>query len=272
MKGECCMSAIPVSVLSEPMPPGVPSLDNQSAGEWEAYRELAYVFARHVRHDLVNVQCSLQLIDVVAKMRELGGDVPLPPELSDEQVQIKVKQAIKQIASMSNDLVLLSQATTPAAYRHAHTLTVAELLESALGSRQGEGGTWSNVVAGSPVAGARLMAMGDMLQAAAAACCFQWTPWLHPPAEPICGLAATDQALLLSFPVIDAALAAGFTQKLALLPGAAVHPVLQEALTTTTSEFALWLARFIITLHGGSIALVPGRGGQSLQVNLPLSK
>jgi hypothetical protein len=56
-----------------------PSLDNQSPAEWSAHLEIAYVFARHVRHDMVNVQCALQLAEVVEKMRAMGSAVPLPP-------------------------------------------------------------------------------------------------------------------------------------------------------------------------------------------------
>jgi hypothetical protein len=266
------MSAISAPVLSGPTPLGAPSLDNQSAAEWQAHRELAYVFARHVRHDLVNVQCSLQLIEVVEKMRELGGDLDLPPELQPDQVKIKVRQAIKQIASMCNDLVLLSQATTEAAYRGAHSLSVAELMETAVGSRLGEQGALPVGLSEGPAGRAHVVAMGDMLHAAVAACCFQWTPWLFSPADPVCAASILDQAVLLSFPVLDRAMAARYVQKLPLLSGPSVHPVLQEALTTPTSELALWLARFIVALHGGSLSVAAGAAGDFLLIHLPLTR
>jgi hypothetical protein len=248
--------------------PGPPSLDNQSEADWEAHREVAYVFARHVRHDMVNVQCSLQLIEVVEKMRELGGDMALPPELQPEQVKIKVKGAIKQIASMCNDLVLLSQASNPAAYRGPHALTVRELLEAALGSRLGDAGALPVGFTTGPDSEARVVAMGDMLQAAVAACCFQWTPWLHATAEPIGVLAAGERTITLTFPILDP-VAGGFSPKLARVPARGMRTVLEEALTTPTSELALWLARFIILLHGGTLTAEPGRSGDCLCLNLP---
>jgi hypothetical protein len=191
---------------------GAPSLDNQMASEWEVHRELAYIFARHVRHDMVNVQCSLQLIEVVEKMREMGGDVALPPELQPDQVKIKVRQALKQIAAMCNDLVLLSQAANPAAYRHPHVLTGRELLETAVSARLTDTVLPADFVA-SPAAEARMVSMGDMLQAAVAACCFQWTPWLQATANPIGRLSASAHSVEVSFPIIDPALA-GFARKL----------------------------------------------------------
>ena len=54
-------------------------------------------------------------------------------------------------------------------------------------------------------------------------------------------------------------------------PAVGVHPILEEALTTPTSALALWLARFILLLHGGTLTVVPGGNGEGLHLTLPRS-
>jgi hypothetical protein len=115
--------------------------------------------------------------------------------------------------------------------------------------------------------------MGDMLAAALSALFFQWTPWLlenHHAQRLSFGL--REHALILAIPADDTESVASFARRLANSqrnPLASIH---QNALAVTTTELALWLARFIVTLHGGTVTAHPDDPTLSLRITLPTAR
>jgi hypothetical protein len=185
-------------------------------------------------------------------------------------VQFKVKHAIKQLASMANDLVLLNQGANPAAYRNPRAVTVGEVLEMGLGTRLGDAGTLPPELMAAPAAQQRIVVLGDMLQAALSACCFQWTPWLHGLGDPICQLAAQGQTARLIFQALDGPLIEAFARRVEPAGGQS-GVAANDALAASTGELALWMARFIIAVHGGTLAVTSDQGARALEVVLPLA-
>src|SRR3712207_6748827 len=94
-----------------------PSLENRSAEDWKVHAELAYILARHARHDMGNIYCTLGMFEIVAAIEEAGDAASLPDELQPAAVRAKVQAALKQIMHLSRDLVLLSQAASHSGYR-----------------------------------------------------------------------------------------------------------------------------------------------------------
>ncbi len=249
-------------------PVRAPSFENEPASSWSTHSEIAYRFARHVRHDMVNIQCTLQLFEVAQKLRDAGGPAAVPPELQPEALRLKVNASIQQLVGHANDLVLLSQATHRGAYTDPHTLTLGELLEGAIGQRiTGDLPRPAFLVA---PPSARVVVMGDMLAAALTPCFFQWSPW-----STTCVRAAqatvrvADRSVVLRFPADDVEALAGMARRLNEQADDARHPVLRNILSVPTTELALWLARFIVHLHGGTLSIDANDPDLAVEVRLP---
>jgi hypothetical protein len=174
------------------------------------------------------------------------------------------------MVSMANDQVLLSQAACPAAYRDAHTVTWGELLEEAITSRLDDQTAQAPTPPNGPAAEGRIVALGDMLHAALAACFFQWTPWLHPRSDRPCRLVPRGRGTCVLFPVVDRVMVTGFAERLRQNFGAGTHPALHEPRTIPTGDLALWIAQFIVRLHGGCLTIDLEAPEPAISVCLPL--
>ncbi|MGE5611816.1 MAG: hypothetical protein ACM359_21390, partial [Bacillota bacterium] len=164
-------------LVSSSSPKGafLPGLANKNERDWQQQEQITYLFARHARHDVMSLQSTLSMLEMVQRMSPKEGDPPLPPELQEDQVRAKVRAAIRSLSSMAHDVILLTQATNSAAYAPAVTLGIADLLEDAIGSRLKEGDpSPTGLFEGTPAGQVR--ALGSLLQAAVAAFYFQWTP------------------------------------------------------------------------------------------------
>ncbi len=247
-----------------------PSLENQTATQWAMHQEVAYVLARHVRHDMVNVQCVLQLCDVMEMLEASGGE--LPPELQPALVQTKIKGAIRQLTHMGSDLVYLSQAANQVAYRKGSILALADLFQAAWSNRLASDGPLPPHLMDASLRAGRLVVMGDLLQAALAACCFQWSAALHP-AQGLEHITARceERALDLCFAPLDREALGGFARRLRLVGPQPPHPAVEAGPGISTTELALWMARFIVVLHGGTLAIDADDPDLKLHVRLPLA-
>jgi hypothetical protein len=134
----------------------------------------------------------------------------------------------------------------------------------------GDGGALPPEVISTPAAQQRIVVLGDMLQAALSACRFQWTPWLHGLDSPICALVAQGSSAHLTFPTLEGSLIGGFASR-AASTGGQNGVVTNDALTAPTGELALYMARFIIAVHGGTLAVTSNRRTEALELVLPLA-
>lgn len=251
-----------------------PGLENLGPREWDRHAPLAHLFARHARHDLGNVRCALEMIAMVQRVGGASEDPPdLPPDLQPRNIQAKFHFEVNKLVSISSDLALLSQTVNPAAYQPARTVSVRTLVEDSILSRLGEGQSVPPALKPDRVAAGSVSMLGDQLIAALTAFYFQWTPGLHPhdQAAQVKLEVATDR-LILSFPADNRTSAASFAKHLA---GAGPsHPDFstEKALSLTTTELALWLARFTVLIHGGLVEIDPADPAMSVRVTLPLAR
>lgn len=249
-----------------------PSLNNQPPQSWQQHAQIAYLFARHARHDLANIHCALGLFDLVESMQESGiGAAPLPPELEPDRIKEKCKQDVKQLISVSNDLILISQAASTVPYQMVHTVTVAELVNSAIVDRLGE----EHPAPPSGVCGefgdAKLVAYGDQLSAALAVFYFQWTPWASPhKGASRVSIRGGERRVVFEIPADDTESVAGFARRLHSGEASPIASIADRVLSITTAELAFWMARFVVMIHGGVVEVDPNDPLLTLRVALPV--
>lgn len=249
-----------------------PSLLNASTLEWETHSELDYILARHVSHDLINMQCKLQLVDTIERMLASGQIAERPPGFGPEEVRQLIRATLSQVAAASHDAGLLTQATAKAAYRHVCRKSLGDLLNAILGDRgQVDSAVLERLLPPS-IAELMVVELGDMLSAALGACAFQWAGGSGMPvAVPVIALDAALGMVRLTFPALQRDPVASFAERVALLPTQVDHLAIANSLGTTTTELALWQAGFILKIHGGSLtAEAPGNEAR-LIASIPLA-
>lgn len=264
-----------MQTAAPPAAPGVksPSPANVSPALWDRHAKIAYRFARNARHDMVNIQCSLQLIEVVEKIRGVAGDEGLPPELQPQAVKEKVNIALKQLVSVANDMVLMSQAGSAASYYDCRHETVQQLLQEAIISRLGEESSPPAGLQSPDCAARRTVVLGDELSCAIATFYFQWTPWCHDHGKAAgARIEFNDDSFTLLIPTDDAEPVASFARQLADMPNDQALPPSGDSLSVSTCELALWLARFIVLIHGGMVRVDPNDPHLMLRVSLPTTR
>ena len=248
-----------------------PSLENFSPKEWKRYAQIAYLFARHARHDLANIHCALGMFDLIESMHDPNDATPLPPELQPDQIKVKCKQDIKQLVSVSTDLVLISQAASTASCQPIHKRSVSNLIENAVLSRLAED---------HPVPSAdiyiendtdNVVAFGDQLAAALSVFYFQWTPWLNPhQAASGLSIRRDSDRVIIEIPTDDTESVAGFARRLHSTEASPIASIVDRELSITTAELALWMARFVTMVHGGTVNVDPNDPQLTLRITLPL--
>jgi hypothetical protein len=247
-----------------------PSLNNQSQREWETHAQLAYLFARHARHDLANVHCALGMLEMVEQIQTDYPDTPLPEELNFENIRIKSRQDVKKVISISNDLVLLSQAAALPPYQNLQTSLLASLIEQHITNRLDSQQPRPDLLL-SETLNTRVVAMGDMLGVALSVFYCQWTPWsqAHQQAS-LTTVTHAPNLVRLHFPADNVEMLSQFANQLdASQPDEPLALPLQQHLTTSTGTMAMWLARHIIITHGGTVSIAPDNPANSLTVSLP---
>jgi hypothetical protein len=248
---------------------GGPSLENATPLDWERHAGIAYIFARHARHDLANIHCALNMLEVVERVQLEAGAEPLPPELDPVHLKAKMRGDVKRLVSTSNDLVLISQATNRGAYRGAQTLTGPQLIEAAILNRGVEpAGALPELLAA--VEQLSVVSLGDMLAAAISAFYFQWTPWLIPNDRAVnLSFGVAPDRLTLAIPADDTESIASFARRLTSSECDPLASIPEGALAITTTELALWLARFIVVIHGGTVTAHPDDPTLSVRITVP---
>ena len=247
-----------------------PSLENCSPTDWQQHAEIAYLFARAVGHDMVNIHTSMEMLEHVRQMPQ--PDVPdaeLPEQLGAQQIRRQLSQNVVQLIGLSQNLALLNQSANAVAYEPVRSVDVAELIEEAVISRLGD--------APVPVAlpaepdGAKVVVFGEMLSAAVTCFYFQWSPHMHEHAAASRAAAQIeDDRITLSFAADDGDSVEAFANHLHSEQHGAIQAVARQSLATRTGELALWLARFVVLIHGGDVDVDPGDPDLTLRLTLPL--
>jgi hypothetical protein len=249
-----------------------PALTNLSGAQWSRYEQTAYLFARHSRHDLANIHCALGLYEVIEETHQGKPEEQLPQDLRPARLKQRLYADIKRSMTMSYDLILLSQAANPVAYREVRSESPAAVLRAAILERViDEPAGLSDAL--EQLEKESLILMGDTLPAALAVLYFQWTDRLgHPLPQEVKVSITTEnagRALVLTIPATGGEDVELFLKALAQ-GEASLEKTLQEDVSITTTELALWLAEAIVRVHGGSV-ISEGTGPDSaLRVCLPL--
>jgi hypothetical protein len=249
-----------------------PALTNLSGAQWSRYEQTAYLFARHSRHDLANIHCALGLYEVIEEAHQGKPEAELPEDLRPARLKQRLYADIKRSMTMSYDLILLSQAANPVAYREVRSESPAAVLRAAVLDRVVD--EPSGLAQGmEQVENESLILMGDTLPAAIAVFFFQWTDRLgHPlPTEVKVSITSenTGRALVLNIPATGGEDVHLFLK--ALTQGeSSLEKTLEEDISITTTELALWLAEAIVRVHGGSVSSEGTGSTAALRVCLPL--
>ncbi|HEX2973685.1 MAG TPA: hypothetical protein VHP11_15225 [Tepidisphaeraceae bacterium] len=248
----------------------VPRLANASEAGWQQQAQITYVFARHARHDVMSIQSTLNMLEAAQRMSAGGGGRPLPPALQGEQMQARVRGAIRHLSGMAHDVMLLSQTANVAAYEPAGNLEIAHLLEDAIQSRlKGDDPLPAGLMEGVPAG--EVPTLGVMLSAAVAAFYFQWTPGCH--AHQAASRARIRQAeggIELSIPADDVGLAMAFAERMREGETVATAAMIDTTASVPTAELVLWIARFIVQVHGGTVEVDSGESSAAYRIGLPL--
>ena len=258
-------------ILLSPLRP--PSLDLLSPFAWQVHQNLAYMFARRVRHDLINVQSAFQMVEMVEELRQAGSNIPLPPGFEPQEVQKRIRIALRQVGNMTNDITFLSQITNPAAYRHSFTQSPQALLNTAILNRLGSEAPLPDAITDPNLENNLVLSMNGMLESAITAFYFQWTPGLHPhtAVQHFTAKLHSDR-LVLSFPIEIPQEVEPFLNELNQLPQYDSPPAIPDEVALNASTAALWLARFIILVHGGNLCLGTSLDHQpTVHIALPLA-
>ncbi len=258
-----------LSLAPHPTTHQSPSLDNQSADQWEQHAQLAFLFARHARHDLANIHCALGMLEMVEQIQAENPEQELPEELQPHKVREKSRLDIKRIISISNDLIMLSQASSTAAYRPAHTANLSDLIVQYIADRMGSENAPPNKLL-ETTAQLDVLTLGDMLGPALSTFYCQWTPWLHSHENAANATAdLNDGQIYLTIPADDTELISHWGLHLNQTDHCPITQILSENLTASTAELALWLARHIILIHGGNVTVQSESSTPQIQITLP---
>ncbi|MCC6580442.1 MAG: hypothetical protein IT440_08370 [Phycisphaeraceae bacterium] len=243
------------------------SLENCSSSQWQRVMHLGYLFGRHARHDQGNIHCTLSMLQSVQRMSQTDPSMDLPPEYAPEMLPDKIELATRQIVSMAHDMVLLTHAGSSCAYQPVATATLMEVLEQGLAGGDEASDAVMRLI--EQAGEARLVVLGDMLPAAMGACYYQWARELHSATR------AADARIHQRANQVDLVVPADDVESLAavarrLVRGDNAMPELLERPTSlTAAEMALWLARHIILVHGGTFSIDPNDPDLAIRISLP---
>ena len=249
-----------------------PALTNLSGTQWSRYEQAAYLFARHSRHDLANIHCALGLYEAIEETHQGRPESELPEDLRPARLKQRLYADLKRGMTMSYDLILLSQAANPVAYREVRSESPASLLRAAIQER----------VVNEPLGldqalqtleQETLVILGDTLSAAIAVLYFQWTDHLGHTLPQELSLSidtlSTGRAMVLTIPATGGEDVESFCKTLEQ-GEESLEKTLQQDVSISTVELALWLARAIIQVHGGVLCSERAGEQQALKVYLPL--
>ena len=247
-----------------------PSLENCSSTDWQQHAEIAYLFARAVGHDMVNIHTAMEMLEHVRQIQQLdGSDAHLPEQLQLPQISRQLSQNVSQLIGLSKNMGLLNHAANAVAYESVRSVDVAELIEEAVISRLGE----APVPVGLPAKcnGAKVIAFGEMLSAAVTCLYFQWSPQMHDHASASRATAQIDaDRITLCIAADDGESVEAFARRIHSEQHSAIRAITRHSLTTRTGELALWLARFVVRIHGGHVDVDPDDPDLTLRLTLPL--
>jgi len=249
-----------------------PSLTNQTPAQWDQHTQIAYLFARHARHDLINIHCAMGMLEAIEQTQETGNGDPLPQEMGIATIKAKLNIDVKQLISVSNDLIFLSQAASPAAYKPTHIASLATLIEDAIHLRLPENRPVPSANLIEQIGSSRVLAYGDQLTAALTAFYFQWTPWStnHTNAARVSASLGKNQ-ITFNFAADDIEPVARFARRLHSQETDPLASLADQILSSTTTELALWMARFVVLIHGGTVDANPNDPDLTLRIMLPLA-
>ncbi len=249
-----------------------PALTNLSGTQWSQYEQAAYLFARHSRHDLANIHCALGLYEVIEEAHQGKPESELPEDLRPVRLKQRLYADLKRGMTMSYDLIMLSQAANPVAYREVRSESPASVLRAGVQERV------VNEPAGLDQAietleNESLVILGDTLSAAIAALYFQWTDLLgHTLPEELSlsiDTLSTGRAMILTIPATGGKDVQTFCNTLEQ-GEESLGKTLEQDVSISTVELALWLAGAIIQVHGGVLSSERAGEQQVLKVYLPL--
>ena len=246
-----------------------PSFKNLNTRAWDQSAQLAFHFACHARHDLANIHCALGMLEMVEQIQKDHPDTPLPAELDPETIRTKCSHDIKKIINISNALILLSQAAATPAYQSTQTTSLAKIIQLHI-TDQADNQELDTSDLLTSAAQARVLSMGDMLGTALAVCFFQWTPWSQPHTQATqTTVTHHPHSVCLHIPGDNMEMIRQFASQLNTASDDPLSIPLDQHLTTCTGTLALWLARHIIIIHGGNLAVDTNNPTNSLTVTLP---
>lgn len=258
-----------------PMTSAAPGPERIPPAIWDAWGYAAYLLARHGRHDIVGLQCTVQVLEMVEKMQAQGQAANLPETMRPEVLLGRIKADIRKSTNMACDLLLLGQAPVRGAYAPIEPMLLVTLLDDAVFRRQAPGTVDEEVQQrlAESCGQARLLAYGPMLATAISTWAFQWTPYMLARSavggmqlalEPTCAkwrVALEPSSELESFLKL---LAAQDDQ-------AILASIRERAMSVPTIELAFWMARLIVQVHAGRVLLEDSADQVSmLIVELPL--
>ncbi len=247
------------------------SPDLHHAAPWDHYQRIAQLFTRGLRHDVVNLHCSLKLAESLHRLRAENPDMPVPDELRPESVAERVRHNTRLLANITHDGLMLTQAANRWVYHDVHSLPLSQLLHEAIHHHLDDDLELPALISDPQLAQCQVMAMGDMLTAALSVCLFQWSPRTHAHhflQNMRCDCSPDRCRAKLSIPIDDPASVLSFVKHRLELAHHANHPILTQNLVITTAELALWLAHFIFELHGADVQV--NDASDTLIVSLPL--
>ncbi len=247
-----------------------PSIDNQSQQLWQDHAHLAYCFARHARHDLANVHCALGMLEMVEQIQADHPEMPLPDELNLETIRTKAREDVKKVISISNDLILLSQAASTHAYQPVQSISLGLLINQNIVERLDSRQPRPEQLITETI-NTQVVAMGDMLGVALCAFYCQWTPWSQGHQNAANSTVKQDRhELTMHIPADNVEILSQFAIQLANAEHD--HPLdtpLNQHLTTSTGTMALWLARHILIIHGGGVSIQESAPEKGVTIVLP---
>jgi hypothetical protein len=247
-----------------------PKLANVNEANWTAMRVLGYRLARQVRHDIVNLQTGMQMLEAVEQMVQAGGAQDLPPDTNLEELRQSAKLDFHRTVQMSSVVSFLAQAGNPEAYAPSRCVMLSEMIEL---------GITSQLPAGDPMVGAlqtmcggiEMVAMGDMLPMALNTCFFQWAPMLHDPVQARqTKVMCNGYGFEISIPADDLEGVTQFRTHAQSELSTLAREVAEGSLRMVTTALALLTAGHIMAVHGGSLAVEGRPEAPTLSLSLPL--
>lgn len=266
------MSSIPSSNISHGSAGQAPGPQRIPAALWDAWGYAAYLLARHGRHDIVGLQCTVQVLEMVEKMQASGQTANLPDTLRPEVLIGRIKADVRKSTNMACDLLLLCQAPVKGAYTQAEAMPVVTLLDDAVFKRQPPEDDDQRQLAES-CQQAKLLAYGPMLATAISTFAFQWTPFLLA-RRAVTGMqmAIDSDSARLHVTLEPNAELETFLKLLAHEDDQAILTSIRDrSMSVPTIELAFWMARLIVQVHAGDVRVEqPADAPTKVIVALPL--